>query len=95
MSATIVNVCEATDCAYNKEKQCHALAITVGSPSAATCDTYMPQAKKGGSEMTVANVGACKVADCTHNKDLMCHAEKIRIGIEASQVSCLTYSPAG
>ena len=35
-----IQTCEMTDCAYNKHKQCHAVAITVGDEKAPICDTF-------------------------------------------------------
>lgn len=86
-----VNACTATDCAYNDEQQCRALAITVGNPTSHTCDTYMPAADKGGIEMTVAGVGACKASTCKHNKNLTCQAAEVKIGMNAGEVRCLTF----
>lgn len=92
MTATIVNTCAATECAYNSERKCRALAITVGEPSAATCATYTPREVKGGTQMTVANVGACKASDCKHNRDLVCTAASVTIGIRDGKVSCESYA---
>jgi hypothetical protein len=94
MNATKVTTCEATGCAFNHDKACHALAITVGAPGAATCDTYAPMATKGGLQMTVANVGACKMSDCRHNKNLMCSAASVKIGINNGEVTCLSHQAA-
>jgi len=92
MTATIVNSCTATECAYNTEKKCRAMAITVGDMNAAICDTYTPRDEKGGTKMTVANVGACKVADCKHNEHLYCTAATVSIGIKNGKVSCQSYA---
>jgi hypothetical protein len=91
MIASKVNSCAATDCAYNKDETCRALAITVENPSAATCATYTPRAEKGGVEMNVANVGACKASSCKHNKDLVCTATSIKVGMKGDSVTCLTF----
>ncbi len=94
MTATKVNACEATDCAYNEGQSCRALAITVGMGNAASCGTYTPREQKAGVEMTVASVGACKVAGCKHNKDLVCTAAQVTIGVDGAGVTCKTYEPA-
>ena len=91
--ATKVNACTVTDCAYNANESCHALAITIDNPSPATCATYTPKAegKRGGAEMTVANIGACKAANCVHNEALTCQAGEVKIGMQDGKVSCLTF----
>lgn len=91
MATTKVAVCEATNCAYNHGKSCRAFAITIGTMDAANCGTFAPADKKGGVEMTVANVGACKMSGCAHNKDLMCQAKDVRVGVSAGQVRCLSF----
>lgn len=90
-----VNSCSVADCVYNDSNSCHAMAITVEKPSAATCGTYTPRAQAKDSQAAsaqVANVGACKAADCTHNKDLSCTAASVSVGFEGNQVRCLTYN---
>ncbi|MEQ8822539.1 MAG: DUF1540 domain-containing protein [Sumerlaeia bacterium] len=93
-TATKVNTCQVTDCAFNEGSACHALAITIDDPSPATCGTYTPASTSGhgGTQATVANVGACKAASCQHNKDLMCTAGEVQVGMQAGKVSCLTYA---
>ena len=90
-TASIVNQCTATECAYNDDRQCRALAITVGEPTAATCGTYTPHQAKGGYQMTVANVGACKASNCVHNSDLTCQASAVTVGMANGSVGCLTF----
>lgn len=91
MTATIVNQCAATDCAYNDNQACRALAITVGEPSAQTCATYEPKQKKVSTQVTVANVGACKASNCVHNSNLSCQAAEVKIGVDGGQVRCMTF----
>ncbi|MCC5874807.1 MAG: DUF1540 domain-containing protein [Candidatus Sumerlaeia bacterium] len=91
MIATTVNQCTATDCAYNDDRACRALAITVGEPSAHTCATYEPKQKKVATQVTVANVGACKASNCIHNAELSCKAAEVTIGMESGQVRCMTF----
>jgi len=91
MIASKVTTCTVTDCAYNSNETCHALAITVDNPTAATCATYTPREEKAGVEMNVANVGACKASACKHNKDLVCTASSIKVGMKDNAVTCLTF----
>jgi len=87
-----VTQCEATDCAYNVEKVCHAMAITMSSGSEPECLTYLSGQKKGGDQQTVGKVGACKAEHCEYNQNLECHAPGISVGQkESDEASCLTF----
>ncbi|MDX1972527.1 MAG: DUF1540 domain-containing protein [Candidatus Sumerlaeia bacterium] len=88
-TATKVQTCNATDCAFNQAKACHAEAVTI---QADACLTYTKSSTKGGSVMKVANVGACKAAGCVHNANLMCTAASVMIGLRGGSVSCLNFS---
>lgn len=90
-AVAVVNKCAATDCAFNDNQTCRALAITVGEPSAHSCATYEPRQPKGGHRMTVANVGACKASNCVNNENLTCKAAQVMVGLEGGQVRCLTF----
>ncbi|MCE5327584.1 MAG: DUF1540 domain-containing protein [Planctomycetaceae bacterium] len=84
--------CDATDCSFNRERQCHALAVTIGDGDNPQCDTYCHGANKGGDPASIAGVGACKVASCLHNRYLECWAPNINVGMRGGDVDCLTYS---
>ncbi|MBB6096772.1 hypothetical protein HNR42_000184 [Deinobacterium chartae] len=46
---SMVASCDATDCRYNQERQCHAGQIQVGSQGGmAQCMTYDPQGEGSG-----------------------------------------------
>ncbi|MFD2356265.1 DUF1540 domain-containing protein [Nonomuraea ferruginea] len=60
----VVNECDVDACAYNTDRRCHALAITVGDIRHAHCDTFFRTSAKGGDPTTVGHVGACKMSDC-------------------------------
>jgi hypothetical protein len=85
-----VSACGATECAYNRESKCHALAITVGDRNEPHCDT-MVSAPEHVSRKESAGVGACKVSSCRHNQELECNAPAIRVGLKADSVDCLTF----
>jgi hypothetical protein len=87
-----VSDCSATECAYNTDQTCHALAITVGeSPQDPACDTYFESSTHGGVKDAIAGVGACKTADCQYNKEFECSAPQIQVGYRGNQVDCLTF----
>jgi hypothetical protein len=86
--------CGATECAYNRERNCHAAAITVGYQDDARCDTFVASSHKGGLE-AIGGVGACKIVSCQHNRDLLCTATGIRIDWLGDRADCQTYAPIG
>jgi hypothetical protein len=89
-----VSACEATECAYNKDSQCHALAINVGDGSHPRCDTFAMSSSEAGDSSAVAQVGACKVDACKFNKSLECSAPSIRVAHhKAKCADCATFSP--
>jgi hypothetical protein len=90
MKMPMINECSMMDCAYNTEKKCHALAITVGGPEP-LCDTYMKTARKGGDMDSIAGVGACKVSTCVYNFSLECSSENIRVGSHGDHAQCDTF----
>lgn len=84
--------CTVSECAYNTNKQCHAMAITVGeSPQVPACDTYFEASPHGGVKNLTAGVGACKSFDCSYNKNYECSAPNVHIGMKGSQPDCLTF----
>ncbi|MGE5308713.1 MAG: DUF1540 domain-containing protein [Deltaproteobacteria bacterium] len=86
--------CAAVKCAYNKEKRCHAIAITVGGPGdvCPLCDTEMYWRKKAGIPGQEGEVGACHKADCEYNNKLECDAQPgIHMGVHKEHADCETY----
>ncbi|NLW32825.1 MAG: DUF1540 domain-containing protein [Fibrobacter sp.] len=92
MALEIPNIidCNAKNCVYNKQNQCHAFAITVGDEEP-RCDTYCSSQTKGGINEVTGKVGACKVCDCIHNKSFECTAQGIHITINHGTPDCSTY----
>lgn len=88
---TEVSRCEVTHCAYNMDKNCHALGITVGDINDHKCDT-MCRASQHARRSGLAGIGACKVANCIHNVDLECQADEVSVGVRLGQAECLTYA---
>ncbi|WP_010693249.1 DUF1540 domain-containing protein [Saccharopolyspora spinosa] len=94
MEMPLVNKCTAGNCAFNHGQNCHALAITIGHPLRAQCDTFCTAPVEGGVPDVVGHVGACKMSDCRYNDHLECQAPGISVGYEQDIVDCLTYQPA-
>lgn len=84
--------CTMTDCSYNTNKQCHAVAITVGDSSCAMCDTYFNTSKKGGALDMTGSVGACKEADCKFNNSFECGASGIHVAPHSGHADCATFA---
>jgi hypothetical protein len=92
MEMPIIIDCDVSECAYNSENICHAMAITVGD-SAPLCDTFLRKDQKGGAMDVIGGVGACKVDSCKFNQSLECSADGIHVGRHADQARCDTFSP--
>ena len=94
MEMPVVTECAVESCAYNRNRDCHALAITVGDVRHAHCDTFFTSSAKGGDPSTSGRVGACKMSDCQHNVGFECRASGITVGHKHDEADCLTYAPA-
>jgi hypothetical protein len=89
-----VEKCEISQCAYNSDNQCHAMAITIGGDAShPQCDTFCSATEKGGEKTKIARVGACKVSACTFNKNLECNSPDIMVGYNRGEIDCLTFLP--
>ena len=87
-----VEECDATGCAYNVDRACHARAITIGHGVHPGCDTYVEAGHHVHDDQhACAGVGACKVEVCKHNQDLECAAPKIRVGLHGTEGQCGTF----
>ncbi|KAB1153058.1 DUF1540 domain-containing protein [Micromonospora sp. DSM 115977] len=88
-----VQECVVAACSYNHTNDCHAFAITIGSPDHAHCHTFveMPAVRGGVDGGMTAQVGACQRADCQHNEQLECHAPSIKVGPDNDMADCMTY----
>ena len=92
MRMPMISICEVTDCSYNSDEKCHALAITVGDSLCAMCDTYDSSKSKGGDLSVSGGVGACKSDNCKYNKSLECIANSITVGMHADHADCMTFA---
>jgi hypothetical protein len=91
-----VTACDVDSCSFNHHHDCTAFAITVGgSPSHASCSTFIDTSVSGGLPKVLAHVGACQRSECQFNDHLLCDAENVRVGPGAEAADCLTYQPRG
>ena len=91
MEMSKVSKCDVTDCAYNMNDACHAMAITIGDTVTPRCDTFCQSTIAGGDAGCFASVGACKVFGCTYNRHLECQAPEICVGYKGTEPDCLTF----
>ncbi|HEY8458684.1 MAG TPA: DUF1540 domain-containing protein [Actinopolymorphaceae bacterium] len=92
MQMPVIDSCTVESCAYNRQRECHALAITVGGADGARCETFFDTDRKGGDPENLGHVGACRMVDCVHNVSLECQAPGIVVGYQQDHVvDCLTY----
>ncbi len=93
MTMPKITKCEVQDCSYNRNRECHALAITVGDQRThAMCDTYIKADQKGGVMDSTGTVGACKADGCRFNTNLECSAQTIVVGSHQGHADCMTFS---
>ncbi len=84
--------CKVPECSYNRDSQCHAIAITIGDNSVAHCDTFSRLGLKGGIEGLTGGVGACKMISCKFNRDLECSASSgIVVSNKNGHAECMSY----
>ncbi len=86
-----VSSCEVAECAYNRNGECHAMAITIGGEGCPMCDTYFVSEEEGGFNEIKGSVGACHQEDCRYNDALECIAKNISVGMHGDHAECLTY----
>jgi hypothetical protein len=87
-----ISNCNMAACSYNKEDQCHAIAITVGDMKMPKCDTFLAAQHKGGDPGSVGSVGACKDEECNFNQMFECTAENINVGMHQDHAECDTFT---
>ncbi|RJP16080.1 MAG: DUF1540 domain-containing protein [Candidatus Abyssobacteria bacterium SURF_5] len=85
-----VKQCKVSECGYNRDKACHALAITVGESDNPKCGTFFKSDTHTSTEQ-LAGVGSCKVSSCFHNADFECHADGITVERNGGTALCMTY----
>ncbi len=88
-----VRQCDVVECAYNANRQCHAIAITVGNATHPRCDTICICEESQVNLNNTAGVGACKTIACNFNRGLECSQSEISVGYCQNEVDCLTFQP--
>ena len=91
MEMPIVSECDVSECAYNSDSMCHAMAITIGDSVHPRCDTFCTSVSMGLDTSCMAGVGACKTTACSHNTGLECSASEICVGFKNDEIDCLTF----
>ena len=87
-----VITCKTTECVYNTEHKCHALAISVSSASNPVCQTFVAGEHKSGDPHAIAGVGACHAESCEYNRGRMCYAGSVDVGHkDQEEAACLTF----
>jgi hypothetical protein len=89
-----VKKCSVTQCFYNRDSECYAHSILVGS-SDPVCETFM-ESGRHTSKAGQAEVGACHVGQCEYNQGMFCHAcGDIEVVFSNNKAWCNTYEPRG
>jgi len=91
MNMAKVTDCDMGECAYNRNQECHALAITIGNEGEPRCDTFVKCEQQGGDALATAGVGACKTSECRYNADLECCAPSIQVAHTQGHPDCKTF----
>ncbi|HOK54208.1 MAG TPA: DUF1540 domain-containing protein [Armatimonadota bacterium] len=87
-----VKSCTVTQCFYNRDNECYAHAILVGSDTPA-CETFA-QAEAQNPPRGEGTVGACHITQCEYNYKMSCHAcSDISVIWQNNQALCATYEP--
>ena len=89
-----VKKCLVESCYYNRDMECCAHSILVGSNDP-ICETFV-QSNRHTNKMGQAEVGACHVDNCEYNKGMFCHAcSDIEVILKGNQAWCNTFEPKG
>ncbi len=89
MDMSQVRQCSMESCAYNANRVCHTLAITVGAH--AECNTYVHGSISGGFKEAMGGVGSCLAAECKFNERLECQAPDIEVSSHGIHADCETF----
>jgi len=89
MNMVQIRACSMSSCAYNKEDQCHTMAITVGPH--AECNTFIHASPRAGFPEVKGGIGACQASSCKWNQKLECQAPGINVASDERHADCQTY----
>lgn len=85
-----VKKCTVQECFYQRNQECHAHAITVGS-DAPVCETFA-QTQSKTQKQGAGEVGACHVTQCSYNDSMFCHAcDDITVEFKSGDALCTTF----
>lgn len=85
-----VKKCTVSQCFYNKDNECCARAVLIGS-SEPKCETFI-ESHQHTKHPGQAEVGACHIENCQYNQSMCCHAcGDIEIGFSNNQAWCNTF----
>ncbi len=90
-STARVMSCQMSDCLFNHDSHCHAIAITIQNRSP-VCRTCLKASSKNGVSGVKCSVGACREFQCRYNQGLNCMAEGIKVGPHKNNAYCLTFT---
>ena len=93
MQMATITECDVSECSYNSDNLCHALAVTIGGGLDHMCDTRFISEQIGGDPDSCAGVGACRSTGCLYNQSLECSAPEVRVGHLGVEADCLTFRP--
>lgn len=85
-----VKKCSASRCFYNRDNECFARAVLVGS-SDPICETFI-ESNQHTKYQGQAGVGACHIEKCQYNQGMSCHAcSDIEVLFSNNQAWCNTF----
>lgn len=87
-----VSNCAVSECAYNLERRCGAIAIVIASGPHPVCGTFLKTAGSSGKRIGDARVGECRYSICRHNANAKCNAGSIEVDYWWGQVDCRTFA---
>jgi hypothetical protein len=89
MDMVKIRACSVNVCAYNREKQCRTMAITVGPH--AECNTFIHASPRAGFPEISGGIGACQASSCKWNSSLECQAPAVNVATDERHADCRTF----
>lgn len=90
--AALVSRCAVSECAYNLEKRCCAIAIVIASGPHPVCGTFLRASGCSGKGTGDAHVGECRYSICRHNAHAKCIAGNIEVDYWWGYIDCRTFA---
>jgi len=91
MDMVRVKSCDASECNYNADEKCHAIAISIGVGRQPVCDNFLKIGEKMGISEIDGIIGACSVENCQFNRMLECGAEEVLLKKNSVHVECYSF----